>query len=231
MSITEDVHNLPSGYRFAVRVARPPLMALTKRDWRGTHNLPRTGGCVIALNHLSYLDPFIVGHALYDLGRPGYFLGKVEVFNAPVIGKILHKADQIPVYRNTAAAADAYRAAVEAARAGKAVVIFPEATLTRDTDLWPRRGKTGAARVALETGVPLIPTAIWGHQRILGPYEKLPKILPKKTVRVLFGPPIDLSDLRDQPVTTETVRVATDRLMSEITGLLEVLREEPRPNR
>ena len=217
---------LPLAYRFAAALLRPILMLLTKRDWRGTEHLPKEGGFVVSPNHVSYVDPLTFAHFMYDSGRAASFLGKSEIFAIPVVGWILHKAGQIPVYRGSAAAADSYRAAVAAVRVGKAVGIFPEGTITRDPDLWPMRGKTGAARVALETRCPLIPVAQWGPQEILSPYGHRPQLFPRKTMHVVAGPPVDLSDLYDRPLDTPTLRIATDRLMDRITELLEQIRGE-----
>jgi 1-acyl-sn-glycerol-3-phosphate acyltransferase len=220
---------LPWAYRLAALLLRPLLMGLTKRDWRGLENLPAQGGFVVSPNHISYADPLVFAHFMFDSGREAYFLGKDSLFAIPVVGWLLKKCGQIPVYRNTVAAADSYRAAVEAVHAGKAVGIFPEGTITRDPDLWPMRGKTGAARVALETRCPLIPVAQWGAQEILAPYGHRPSLLPRKTMRMYAGPPVDLSDLYGRPIDTKVLREATDRLMDCITVLLEVLREEKRP--
>ncbi len=163
---------LPFAYRFVVAILRPLLMVLTKRDWRGAENLPATAGFVAAPNHLSYVDPLSFAHFLVDHDRPPFFLGKEGVFRIPVVGAILRGAEQIPVYRNTGQAADAFRAAVAAVESGKCVGVYPEGTLTRDPDIWPMIGKTGAARIALATRCPVIPVAQWGPQEILAPYGK-----------------------------------------------------------
>lgn len=92
------------------------------------------------------------------------------------------------------------------------------------------RGKTGAARVALETRCPLIPVAQWGAQEILSPYGHRPSLFPRKTMHMYAGPPVDLSDLYDRPIDTKVLREATDRLMDRITGLLEEIRGEKRPD-
>jgi 1-acyl-sn-glycerol-3-phosphate acyltransferase len=217
---------LPLSYRCIAWILRPLLMRITKRDWRGMENLPSEGGFVVSPNHISYVDPIVFAHFMYDAGRPTYFLGKDSLFRVPVVGWALHKAGQIPVYRNSLKAAHAYRAAVEAVREGKAVGIFPEGTITRDPDLWPMRGKTGAARVALETRCPLIPVAQWGAQEILSPYGHRPKLFPRRTMSMAVGPAVDLSDLYDRPIDTGTLRIATDRLMDRITELLEEVRGE-----
>lgn len=216
----------PVMYRAVATLLRPLLMMLTKRDWRGLDNIPAQGGFVVAPNHISYADPLVFAHFMYDSGREAYFLGKQSLFTIPVVGWVLRRSGQIPVFRNSAAAADSYRAAVASVREGKAVGIFPEGTITRDPDLWPMRGKTGAARVALETQCPLIPVAQWGAQEILSPYGHRPKFFPRKTMHMYAGPPVDLSDLYGRPIDSKILRLATDRLMDRITEQLEVLRGE-----
>jgi 1-acyl-sn-glycerol-3-phosphate acyltransferase len=221
---------LPWAYRFAEILLRPWLTVLTRRDWRGAEHLPHEGGFVVSPNHISYADPLPFAHYMLDNGRPAYFLAKESVFRVRVLGWLLRKAGQIPVYRNSVAATDAFRAAVDAVGTGKCVAIFPEGTITRDPDLWPMRGKTGAARVALETRCPLIPVAQWGAQEILSPYGHRPSLLPRKTIQVVAGPPVDLSDLYGRPMDAAVLRDATDRLMDRITELLEGLRRDTRPS-
>lgn len=220
----------PGGaFRLAVAIVRPPLMLLTRPDWRGAENLPAAGGFVVAANHVSHLDPFTLAHFLYDNGYPIRFLAKESVFRIPLGGRIVRGARQIPVFRETGDAAHAFSAAVEAVRAGECVGIYPEATLTRDPGLWPMQGKTGAARVALATGCPVIPVAQWGVQDILAPYAHRPSLLPPKPVHVLAGPPVDLSPWQESAPDAATLRAATDRILDAITGLLEELRGEPAP--
>lgn len=222
----DDIGSL---YRGIIRTIRPVLMSTTKQEWSGTQYLPQTGGIVVAANHLSYVDPFTLAHFLVDNGRAPSYLAKSGLFDLPVAGKMLHRLGQIPVYRNSSRAVDAFSSAVEAVRAGKCVVVLPEGTLTKDPDLWPMTGKTGAARIALETGCPLIPIASWGPQEVLWPYRgRMPRVFPRKTMQVVAGPAVDLSDLH-RPFDAATVRVATDRLMGEIEQLLTGLRGVPRP--
>ncbi|HEY7720031.1 MAG TPA: lysophospholipid acyltransferase family protein [Pedococcus sp.] len=205
------------------------LLLLTRRDWRGTENFPASGGFVVTPNHISHVDPLAFAHFMYDSGQPPFFLGKESVFRVPVVGAILRGAQQIPVYRNTGRAVDAYRAAVEAVEEGKCVGVYPEATLTRDPDLWPMVGKTGAARIALATQCPVIPVAQWGPQEMLPPYSKRPRLVPRPTMHMLAGPPVDLSDLYDRPQNAEVLREATTRIMAAVTVLLEELRGEKAP--
>lgn len=219
----------PSGYRFAVAVVRPLLMSLTRRSWSGAENLPHGRGFVAVSNHISHIDPFVFAHFLNDEGVVPHFLGKVEVFRIPVVGAILRAADQIPVYRETGRASGAFSAAVDAIGEGKCVGIYPEGTVTREPGLWPMRGKTGAARIALETGCPVIPIAQWGAQEILPPYSRKPSLLPRHTMQVRAGKPVDLSDLRGVVVTAEVLADATERIMVALTRELEVLRGESAP--
>jgi 1-acyl-sn-glycerol-3-phosphate acyltransferase len=205
-------------------------MSLTRREWSGAHHLPRDRGFVAVSNHVSHVDPFIFAHFLNDAGIVPHFLGKVEVFKIPLIGAILRGAEQIPVYRETGQASDAYRAAVDAIGEGKCVAIYPEGTVTREPNLWPMRGKTGAARIALETRCPIIPIAQWGAQEVLAPYGRRPSVLPRHTMRVRAGDPVDLTDLYDQPVTAEVLADATERIMAALTRGVEELRGDEAPS-
>ena len=218
-------------YRLAVIVLRPLLTALTRKNWRGAENLPATGGFVVVVNHISHLDPFTFGHFMYDNGYLPRFLTKEAVFRTPFIGRVVSGAQQIPVYRETADAAVSYAAAVEAVQRGECVAVYPEGTLTRDPDLWPMRGKTGAARIALATGCPVVPVAQWGAQRILPPYHHWPRLLPRHDSAVRAGRPVDLRRFGGREVTAEVLAEATEQVMSDLTGLLEEMRGETAPAR
>ncbi len=218
-------------YRFVAAVVRPVLMAFTKRDWHGAEHLPPVGtGVVVSPNHVSYADPLTFAHFLWDNGRAPRFLAKEGVFRIPVVGKIIAACGQIPVYRESRDAAQAFRDAVKAIQQGECVAIYPEGTITRDPGLWPMVGKTGAARVALETGCDVIPIAQWGPQELLPPYSKKPRLLPRKTMHVTAGPPVDLDDLRGRPITADLLHEATDRIMDAITSQLAKLRGESPPD-
>jgi len=227
---------LGAWYLLAVVLLRPWLLLLTRRDWHGAAQLRAEvrddgtqEGVVVCPNHISWFDPLESAHFLYDNGRPPRYLGKEAVFRIPVIGRIIRGAGQIPVYRETVDAANAVRDAIAAVERGECVVVYPEGTITRDPDLWPMTGKTGAARIALTTGAPLIPLAQWGAQDVIGPYRKELRLLPRKTMRVRAGEPVDLSDLRGRPLDSATLHEATDRLMAAITALLEGIRGQTAP--
>lgn len=214
--------------RFAATVVRPASTALTRRVWAGRENIPGEGGVIVACNHLSVVDPIAVAHFLYAAGRFPRFLAKDGLFHVPVLGRALLGVGQIPVYRESAKAGEAFRAAIAAVRDGACVVVYPEATVTRDPALWPMTGKTGVARIALATGASVVPVASWGAQEIW-PYHGKPRPLPRKTVRVIAGPQIDLTEYRDRASDADAVHEVTDRVMGAITELLASLRGEPAP--
>jgi 1-acyl-sn-glycerol-3-phosphate acyltransferase len=216
-------------YGLCIAIVEPVLLAVTKRRWVGGENIPASGGCVVAANHVSYLDPLTFAHFAYAYGRLVRFLAKAAVFDVPVVGRIVRSAKQIPVYRLTTDAAQSLVAAVDAVQKGECVVVYPEGTITRQPDMWPMTGKTGAARIALTAGVPVIPVAQWGANHILAPYTKRPRLFPRKTISMTAGPPVDLDDLRDRPLTPALLRQATDRIMDDITRMLEEIRGEQAP--
>jgi len=208
---------------------RTLLMVTTRRDWSGAENFPAAGGFVACPNHISHFDPFAFAHFLYDNGHPPFFLAKSELFEIPILGRLLTAAQQIPVHRGTSEAANAFSAAVAAVQDGRCIPVFPEGTLTRDPHLWPMASRTGAARVALATRCPVIPVAQWGPQEIQRPYVKELHLFPRKTMRMLAGPPVDLRDLYDKPQNMATLNEATSRILDAITRQLESLRGEKAP--
>jgi 1-acyl-sn-glycerol-3-phosphate acyltransferase len=226
---TRPERQLPRSYRGIAALVRPLMMLVTRRDWKGAENFPASGGFVVCPNHISYVDVFAFAHFLYDNGHPPFFLAKSGVFGIPIIGRILTAAQQIPVQRGTGRALEAFSAAVAAVEDGKCIPIFPEGTLTRDPQMWPMTARTGAARVALTTRCPVIPVAQWGPQEIQGPYAKELHLFPRKTMRMLAGPPVDLRDLYGEPLDAATLNEATDRILDAITGQLETLRGEQAP--
>lgn len=216
-------------YRLAVVVLKPPVLAMSRRDWRHAERLPSTGGVVIVTNHMSHFDPLVMAHFLWDNGRPPRVLAKSSVFEWPVAGRVIKGAGQIPVHRETATAGSALRDAVAAVRAGECVVIYPEGTITRDPTLWPMRGKTGAARIALSTGCPVLPLAMWGAQFVVPPYRARLRLWPRRTVHVSLGLPVDLADLMGREQTAQVLDEATDRIMAALVAQLAELRGEPPP--
>jgi 1-acyl-sn-glycerol-3-phosphate acyltransferase len=221
--------DLGTSYRIAVGALRPSMRLFTRHEWSGAENLPSSGGFVVCSNHISDSDPVALAHFLYDHGHPPYFLAKSALFTVPVVGRVIRGAGQIPVFRDGPDAVKAFAPAVDAVRAGKCVAIYPEATVSRDPELWPMTGKTGAARVTLETGCPLIPVAQWGAHQLLPYHSFVPRLFPRKTMRVVAGPPVDLDDLRGRPIDVGVLREATARILADITRLLGPLRPGETP--
>ena len=218
-------HAAPRAIKVVRFLVRPLLMLLTRRDWRGAENLP-DGGFVLAPNHVSQLDPFTLGHWMLDNGIAPRFLAKDTLMHSRLVGWILRAAEQIPVYRGTDGAAESLHAAIEAVEAGAVVTIYPEGTITRDPAAWPMTGRTGAVRVALATGRPLVPVMQWGPQDVLWPYAKMVRLLPRKTMHVRVGEPLDLTAYEGRPLTEELLREATEILMDRLTQMQAEVRGE-----
>jgi 1-acyl-sn-glycerol-3-phosphate acyltransferase len=180
-------------------------------------------------NHVSHVDPLTAAHIVYDHGRKPRYLAKSGLFKNPALAYFLTAAGQIPVERLSKNAKGAFDAAVAAVRAGECVVVYPEGTLTRDPDLWPMAGKSGAARIALETRCPVIPIGQWGAHNLLYPYAKKPHLFPRTEITMRVGDPVPLDDLQDKPHTVEVINEATERIMSALTDLVAELRHEVPP--
>lgn len=209
-------------------IVRSGMNVLTGKSWKGFESLPQ-GGYIVCPNHLTEIDPLVVGHAIYSHGRLPRWLAKESLFKVPVLGWFLNKTGQVPVTRSSATAGDSLKAAQKVLDAGGVIVIYPEGTLTRDPNLWPMVGRTGAARLALQTGAPVVPMAHWGDQELLPRYSKKMYLFPRKHVNVSVGAPVNLDDLREGPRTRTVLQEATDRIMDAITELQAELRNEEAP--
>lgn len=217
-------------FQVTVALVRPVLGAFTKPQFSGADHLPRTGGVIVAANHLSPADGVVLGKALYDLGRPPRLLTKAEILQIPVIGKLLRATGQIGVYRDSEQAGSALRDAVTALADGDCVVIFPEGTNTKDPAYWPMRAHTGVARLALETGAPVVPVAQWGAQQFFTP-SKRPKLTRpiRKAVQFRAGPPVDFGAFAGQAPSSAVLHGMTDLIMARIREQLGEIRGETPP--
>lgn len=222
---------IPGGFRAAAVLVKPLLLATTRREWSGAEHLPTDRGFIAVSNHVTYADPFTLAHFLYDHGFAPHFLAKASLFDIPVAGRALSGLDQVPVHRGSARARDAVDAAVKLLGRGDSIAVFPEGTLTRDPDMWPMLARTGAARMALEHDVPVVPIAQWGAQDLLAPYGKRPDLFPRKTVTVQAGPAVDLEEFRGRDLDIDVLRSATDRIMDTLTSMLEDIRGEEAPTK
>ena len=185
----------------------PVLYGPFRLHARGRENIPREGGFVLACNHVSSFDPWPLGLPIWPR-RFLRFMAKSELYWFPLT-LILNGAGAFPVRRGQADA-EAIETAVQLARQGHAVTMFPEGTRRRKglVKRFEARPRTGAARIALEAGVPLVPAAVKGTDRLLrlGP------------LRVVYGAPVEIDDLRGQDV-REAAQEATERLMTRIAEL------------
>jgi 1-acyl-sn-glycerol-3-phosphate acyltransferase len=221
------------GWVFTVgaSILKPLFFLTTKPDWIDGEKIPATGGCVLVLNHVTKIDPLTAAHFVYDHGRLPRYLAKNDLFKNKALSKFLRDGGQIPVERLSRNAVGAFDAAVAAVQAGECIVVYPEGTITRDPDMWPMKGKSGAARIALATGCPVIPVGHWGAHQLLAPYSKKPDLFPRKKIIVKAGDPVDLSDLLEREPTLPVIQEATDRIMAAITELVEEIRGEKAPEK
>ena len=182
----------------------------------GADNIPETGPAVLACNHVGYLDFVFVGFAARKRGkRLVRFMAKKEVFDHKISGPLMRGMKHIPVDR-FGARTQAIDAAVEKMREGELVGMFPEGTISRS--FVPRAGKTGAARMAMDAGAPLIPCAVWGTQRILT--KGRPKNFQRNVaISIYIGEPVPYS-------TGEDLATVTDRLMFAISDLVKRAEKE-----
>ena len=194
-------------YLFAASLSLPVLKLLYRLEASGIENLPKEGGYVLAANHTSNLDPWPLGLPLFPKHQL-HFMGKSELFN-PVLGPLLRSAGAFPVRRGERDA-EAIETAVRLCKEGEVVAMFPEGT-RREKGLrkkFEHRPRTGSARIALAAGVPLVPAAIKGTDRLL----RLAK------VRVAYGAPVPLEDLAGLDL-RQAAETATERLMERIYEL------------
>jgi 1-acyl-sn-glycerol-3-phosphate acyltransferase len=184
----------------------------------GDDNVPRTGGAVMTVNHTGYFDFAYAGLAARRSNRLVRFMAKDGVFTHPVGGPLMRGMHHIPVDRT--AGAGSYAAAVGALRAGEIVGVFPEATISRSFEL--KEFKNGAARMAAQAGVPILPVVIWGSQRVWS--KGLPRRLGRTNVPIILsvGEPIPVAPDADP-------EEVTARYKAVMSDLLEVARAAYEP--
>lgn len=201
----------------------------------------REGRALIASNHIGVLDPFVLLAACRTLGIAPRLLITGGLLDAPVMGPALRASGHLRVDRGATNVVEAFGRAVDAVNDGSPIVMYPEGRISLDAGLWPERGKTGVARLALAAGVPVIPVSQWGaHEAAIWGTETVTRwhdfqivaeswfraVAARPRLRVHFGEPLDLSDL-SQHTPGDAVR-ARDRIMRAITeGLVPLRAEEP----
>jgi 1-acyl-sn-glycerol-3-phosphate acyltransferase len=217
-------------------VAARVLVALVGR-LRVTGDVPaqlRGAPVLMASNHVGNFDPVVLVAAMRTRRLAPRLLATAGLFRAPVLGAVLKACGHIPVNRGSATAAEALHEAEAALAGGAVVTMYPEGRIGLDPGMWPERGKTGMARLALRTRAHVVPVAQWGAHEILAYHgtgamavSLLRAVVRRPVLRVHFGPPVDLSDLTAG--TTGAALRATERIMQAVTDALEPLRvTEPR---
>ena len=197
-----------------------PVVAFTRAVFRGLgfrfsitgeEHVPRTGGAVMAINHIGYLDFTFAGLAARPAGRLVRFMAKKEAFDHKVAGPLLRGMKHIPVDRK-GAPNESYQLAVKAVQSGEIVGVFPEATISQSFEL--KDFKTGAARMAMEAGVPLLPCVVWGSQRVLT--KNRPKDLTRGTpIRIVVGEPFLPDPAADPMAVTADLKARMQVLLDE----------------
>jgi 1-acyl-sn-glycerol-3-phosphate acyltransferase len=200
------------------------------------------GSILLAANHIGVFDPFVLTAACHRAGVPPTFLIAGGIMDVPVAGAALRRSGHLRVDRSKSTVVEAFHSAVRALRAGRvAVLVYPEGRISHEAGLWPERGKTGVARLALAAGVPVVPisqwgaheAAVWGTETVTGWADARPvvtswlrAVVRRPTFQVRFGPPVDLDGLTDSRP-GDAVR-ARDQIMKAITaGLVPLRRDEP----
>ncbi len=220
----------PVRWRIIAALVLPMFGAMVKLRIRPGSTLPGEGPFILSPNHYSEIDPIVMGVVVWKLRRTPRFLAKSSLFRVPALGWLMRFTGQIPVEREAGGAlGKPLEEAALLVKRGQGVIVYPEGTLTKDPDLWPMKGKSGAVRMALEQGIPLYPAAHWGTQNWMGRYAKKIRVVPRTTIDVVVGPPLDLSAYSDRPVTRELVDRATTELMGQIASLVADLRGEAKP--
>ncbi|MDP9433346.1 MAG: 1-acyl-sn-glycerol-3-phosphate acyltransferase [Actinomycetota bacterium] len=215
---------------WALKALLGPILWVVFRPSRdGLEHVPRRGGAILACNHLSFCDSIFLPLVLR---RKVAYLAKAEYFERPgLVGRLqtrlLHSLGQVPLDRSGGSASSAaLLAGCRVLASGRLLGIYPEGTRSPDGRLY--RGKTGAVRLALEAGVPVIPVAVIGTDKV----QPLGKVIPRvHRVRVRFGPPLDVTGTALAPASPDAgtvegqapgapdLRVLTDRLMHELQRL------------
>ena len=202
-------------YVLARSALYPPLRLGIRWTIEGAQMIPVLGPAILASNHVSYLDPLVLAYLADRRHRKVRFLAKAELFDKPVLGAALKSAGQIPVRRGSADASSSLDAAVDALRRGECVTVFPEGTISLDLD--PMVGKSGTARLAQESGVPVTPVGLWGMHRVMFKGRK-PNWRAGVAETVVVGEPMHVA-------ADEDVHAATDRIMAAICTQVARARE------
>lgn len=219
-----------------ISVMHGVLLLTARRHYRGLGHVPAAGGALVVSNHLSHLDAFVLPHAVRRAGRNPLGMGKIELFRLPVVGAWFTRIGHVPVDRAAASPSAALAPAADALRAGTVLCMYPEGTINTTPERGLLPGRTGAARLAWESGVPVIPVGQWGPQHAFSPTGRVaalrrPRLFgwfrahrrPRRPACTLVvGPPITRGDLAAVAGSTAEpdFRAMTELIMGRIGALV-----------
>jgi putative phosphoserine phosphatase/1-acylglycerol-3-phosphate O-acyltransferase len=211
--------------RIAMAFGRPELVPFARFDIEGWERIPETGPAIIVGNHRSYFDPMAIGITLAKRGRPVRFLGKKEVFDAPVVGQALRAMGGIRVDRGTGSD-EPLKEAAAALLSGELVAMMPEGTIPRGPAFFDPvlKGRWGAARLAAMSGAPVVPIGLWGTEQVWPRSSKVPfvwNVLRPPKIRIRVGPPVE--GMKGRSADADTKRI--------MAAIVELLPSEARENR
>lgn len=211
-------------YRFVKNGLKLPIWLWFRWRFEGMEHIPHEGPALIAANHISYFDPLAHGHFLIAAKRHPRYLAKIELFNNKVTGPVLRRMKQIPVRRGSGEHGPV-EFGLKALRAGEMVVVYPESTVTTNPDFSPMQGKTGIGRLAIASGVPVIPVAVWGSAPVWQKGGRKNRNLKfGRPIWVKAGPPLDFSRFDGRAEDPDAVREVTDEVMAQLSLLVEDMR-------
>jgi 1-acyl-sn-glycerol-3-phosphate acyltransferase len=199
----------------------PPVVVAIKLFWKylglrfdfqGVHHIPRKGGAILSINHVGYLDFALTGTAALPTGRYVRFMAKKEVFDNKLAGPLMRGMHHICVDRNSGSAS--FVAALRALRAGEIVGIFPEGTISVSFEI--KELKSGAVRLAMAAGVPVIPTIVWGSQRIWT--KKVKRNLRREKIPIIveFGEPLYFDKQSDVEASESLLRETMIAMLHQV---------------
>ena len=183
-----------------------------KFDFEGVENIPREGGAVLSINHIGYLDFALAGTAALPAGRYVRFMAKKEIFDNKLAGPLMRGMHHICVDRSSGTAS--FVAALRALRSGEIIGIFPEGTISVSFEI--KELKTGAVRLAMGAGVPVIPTIVWGSQRIWTKKVKRDLRRKKVPITVAFGAPLYFDKQSDVEAGEKLLRATMISMLHEV---------------
>jgi 1-acyl-sn-glycerol-3-phosphate acyltransferase len=208
----------------------PMTRILGRRSFEGLRHVAVPGPVLVVANHISHLDPVYTAVFLRKSGRVPHIMAKASLWRLPIVGRVIAGTGQIPVERGGGQGQTGLEAAIHALQVGKMVLIYPDGTVSRDPDGWPMKPRPGVAAMALAGDFPVVPVVHWGTQEVFVPYTKGGfRPLPRKKIRVVAGPPVDLSQYRGRPVDARLIRDVSYAIQGAVRDLLGEVRGQAPP--